>query len=68
MEWLEWIPQYGFPIVMCLILMKQNADQRTDHKKETAELTKVIENNSLIVQKMVDKIESLEGKLHEDRS
>lgn len=51
----------GFPIVFCLILYKTMLDQNKQHKEESDKLTEAIHNNTLVIQKLVDKLES-DGK------
>ena len=57
----------GFPIVMCLVFMyyvkyltDKNAEQidrlQIQHKQETTEMTKAIENNTLALTKLIDKL------------
>ena len=51
----------GFPIVFCLILYKTMLDQNKQHKEESDKLTEAIHNNTLVIQKLVDKLET-DGK------
>lgn len=51
----------GFPIVFCLILYKTMIDQNRQHKEESDKLTEAIHNNTLVIQKLVDKLET-DGK------
>lgn len=57
----------GFPIVMCLIfiyyvkyLNDTNREQvnqiQQQHRQETSEMTKAIENNTLALTKLIDKL------------
>lgn len=46
----------GFPIVFCLILYKTMLDQSKEHKEESAKLTEAIHQNTLVIQKLVDKM------------
>lgn len=49
----------GFPIVCCLLMMKNNEEmQDVDAKKEEG-LQKVIENNTLSITKLYEKIDTL---------
>lgn len=47
----------GFPIVFCLILYKTMLDQNKQHKDEADKLTEAIHNNTLVIQKLVDKLD-----------
>lgn len=49
----------GFPIVCCLIMIKNNNDLQNTHREETDNLRKVIENNTLSITKMYEKIDAL---------
>ena len=49
----------GFPIVCCLIMIKNNNDLQNAHREETDSLRKVIENNTLSITKMYEKIDAL---------
>ena len=51
----------GFPIVFCLILYKTMLDQNRQHKEESDKLTEAIHNNTLVIQKLVDKLDA-DGK------
>lgn len=51
------VSSVGFPIVFCLILYKTMLDQSREHKEESAKLTEAIHNNTLVIQKLVDRLE-----------
>lgn len=46
----------GFPVVFCFILYKTMIDQSKEHKAEADKLTEAIHNNTLVIQKLVDKL------------
>lgn len=46
----------GFPVVFCFVLYKTMIDQSKEHKEESAKLTEAIHNNTLVIQKLVDKL------------
>ena len=50
----------GFPIVFCLILYKTMLDHNKQHKDEADKLTEAIHNNTLVIQKLVDKLDGNE--------
>lgn len=54
---LTWIKDVGFPIAMVLLLMWYIYKNGQQHKEEVAELRKSIDNNTLAIQKMSDKLE-----------
>lgn len=53
------IGSLGFPIVMCFYMMKQNREMDKDHKEEVAQLREAVENNTLMMQKIFDKLEEI---------
>lgn len=57
----------GFPIFICLILMwyikytndnhtKQLKEERDSHEEEMKKMTEALNNNTLVIQKLVDKL------------
>lgn len=50
------ISTVGFPIVMCGALFWYMIQQRDAHKSEIDEMTKAINNNTLVLQKLLDKL------------
>lgn len=59
------IGSLGFPIVCCMALfwymIKQNKakeEEREAHKQEISELKEAINNNSLVMQKLIDKLDA----------
>lgn len=50
----------GFPVVFCFVLYKTMLDQSKEHKVESDKLTKAIHNNTLVIQKLVDKMDGKE--------
>lgn len=53
------IGSLGFPIVMCFYMMKQNREMDKDHKEEVSQLREAVENNTLMMQKIFDKLEEM---------
>jgi hypothetical protein len=53
------IGSLGFPIVMCFYMMKQNREMNKDHKEEVSHLREAVENNTLTMQKIFDKLEEM---------
>lgn len=62
------ISSLGFPIVACVgcgyfikyqmdVFLKQIQCLRDDHKNEVKEMTKAINNNTSVIQSLVDKLE-----------
>ena len=50
----------GFPCVFCFVLAKYLVDQNKDHREESDKLTEAIHNNTLVIQKLVDKLDGKE--------
>ena len=50
------ITNVGFPIFITLYLLKQNQDEENRHKEEETKLTDALNNNTLALQKLCDKI------------
>lgn len=50
------IGSLGFPIVACVMLYVRMEKQDENHKQEVSELSKAIQNNTLVMQKLIDKL------------
>lgn len=50
------VQQLGFPIGMCLLLFWQNTKESERHKEETKQFTEALNNNTLAIQKLHDRI------------
>lgn len=66
--WIQVITAVGFPIFACLAMgyfIKNQIDSyradikelQTDHKQEIGKVTEALNNNTIALQKLVDKIE-----------
>lgn len=51
------ISSVGFPIAACIALFYQLNKTTQSHREEISELRQVVENNTLTLQKMIDKLE-----------
>lgn len=49
----------GFPIVCCLLMMKNNKEMQDANTKKEERLQSVIENNTLSITKLYEKIDTL---------
>ena len=56
------ITTVGFPIVMCGALMWYIANSQTQHKEETKEFTDALNKNTIVLQKLCDKLDFEDGK------
>ena len=50
------ITQIGFPIAVCLICFWYIKKMQEDHKEEMNKMAEAIQNNTIVMQKLVDKI------------
>lgn len=53
---MQLIGSLGFPIVACVMLYVRMEKQDENHKAEVSELTKAIQNNTIVMQKLVDRL------------
>ena len=69
MDIIQLISSLGFPIVACIFIAiwtaKQNDNYRTDikelqreHKEEINQVTEALNNNTLVLQKLCDKLDN----------
>lgn len=54
---LQAITTVGFPIVMCLVLMWYVMKSNESHKEETKDFTDALNRNTLVLQKLCDKLD-----------
>ena len=54
------ITSVGFPIVVCLICFWYIKTMTESHKDEVKRLTEAIQNNTLVMQQLVDKMGGVE--------
>ena len=54
------ITSVGFPIVVCLICFWYIKTTTETHKDEVRQLTEAIQNNTLVMQQLVDKMGGVE--------
>ena len=53
----QMISQIGFPIAVCLICFWYIKKMQDDHKEEMNKMSEAIHNNTIVMQKLVDRIE-----------
>ena len=53
----QFISTLGFPIAVCLICFWYINKREEQHKEEISELAKAINNNTIVMQKLVDRLE-----------
>lgn len=53
----QFVSTLGFPIAVCLICFWYINKREEQHKDEVTELAKAINNNTIVMQKLVDRLE-----------
>ena len=56
------ISTVGFPIAACVALFWQTNEMQKNHKAEMDGVKEALNNNTLVVQKLVDKLSDTVGK------
>ena len=68
MDWIQLVSSLGFPIVACIAMgwyvkyqtdnyRNEVKDMQTQHKEEITKVTEALNNNTLALQKLCDKLE-----------
>ena len=55
---LQAITSVGFPIVMCLMLMYYIRETTTKHKEESDKFADALNKNTIVLQKICDKLDA----------
>ena len=61
----QFISSLGFPIAACVYMAWQTNKMTERHQEEISSLRAVVEANTLSVQRLVDKLDSLGGETDE---
>lgn len=56
------ITSVGFPIVMCLMLMWYVREISSKHKEESDKFAEALNSNTLVLQKLCDKLDEPKGE------
>lgn len=56
------IGSVGFPIVMCLIMIKMMEDMQAAHKEEINSLKESIDNNTIVLTRLETMFNTISGK------
>lgn len=56
------ISTVGFPIAISVYLLIQQERMNANHKEEINALTKQLEANTLTLQKLIDKLDTIDGE------
>lgn len=56
------ISTVGFPIAACVALFWQSNQMHKQHKEEMDGVKEALNNNTLVVQKLVDKLSDITGR------
>lgn len=57
------ISTLGFPILCCIYMARYIDKTNEQHREEVGKLTEIIQNNTLALTKLTDKIENIENKV-----
>lgn len=58
---MQLISSLGFPIVVCIFLAWYIVNRDNQHKEEVSKLTDAVNNNTLVMQKLIDKMDNGSG-------
>lgn len=58
----QFVSTLGFPIAVCLICFWYINKREEQHKEEISELAKAINNNTIVMQKLVDRLEDVSNE------
>ena len=53
----------GFPALMCIIILKYMQENDNKNREQVKELAKALENNSLVVTKLMERIDKLSERI-----
>lgn len=56
-EFVTLISNVGFPIFACIMMFKAMEKEREDHKEESEKWVEALNNNTNVMQKLVEKLE-----------
>ena len=56
---IQTISQVGFPIAMCIAMMWYIKEQAKDHKEETRQFTEALNNNTIALETLKDKLDEV---------
>lgn len=59
---LQAITSVGFPIVMCIMLMYYVREMASKHKDESDKFAEALNNNTLVLQKLCDRLDNEKDK------
>lgn len=55
------IGSLGFPIAMCVYMVYVNQSKDKEHAEEQKQMTEALNELKLVIQKILDKLDSMEG-------
>ncbi len=53
----DFISKLGFPIACCIAMFMMMEKERESHKEEMKQVTDAVNNNTLVLQKLIDKLD-----------
>lgn len=57
------VSSIGFPAIMCIIILKYMQENDNRNREQVKELSKALENNSLVVTKLMERIDKLSERI-----
>ena len=57
----------GFPAFMCIIMMKYMQENDNNNRAELKAVGKALENNSLVITQLMERIDKLNERIGEDK-
>lgn len=60
---IQGISAIGFPAFMCIVMMKYMQENDNKNREEIKALGKALENNSLVVTKLMERIDKLNERI-----
>lgn len=55
------IGSYAFPIVACCVMFWRGAKQDESHRAEMDKMSEALNNNTLVLQKLVDRLDAMKA-------
>ena len=60
---IQGVSTIGFPALMCIIILKYMQENDNKNREQVKELAKALENNSLVVTKLMERIDKLSERI-----
>ena len=60
---IQGVSTIGFPALMCIIILRYMQENDNKNREQVKELAKALENNSLVVTKLMERIDKLSERI-----